>query len=83
LNGVGVEEQGNTWYCSLIRTLQTRQTETLSSTTTLLSAGNIQLEVCDVTGQLVETVDQGTQLAGRHQIDLNTSNYAAGVYYYS
>jgi hypothetical protein len=39
--------------------------------------------VYDVTGQLVESVDQGTQVAGQHSVNLNTTGYAPGVYFYT
>ncbi len=82
MNGVGVEEQGNTGI-ALDQNIPNPTNGNTIINYNIANAGNVQLEVYDVTGQLVETVDQGTQLAGRHQIDLNTANYAAGVYYYS
>jgi flagellar hook assembly protein FlgD len=82
MNGVGIEEQGNTGI-ALDQNIPNPTNGNTIINYNIANAGNVQLEVYDVTGQLVETVDQGTQMAGRHQIDLNTANYAAGVYYYS
>lgn len=47
------------------------------------NGNNVTLEVYDITGQLIESVDQGSRAAGQHSIDLNTTNYAAGVYFYT
>jgi hypothetical protein len=49
----------------------------------IANSGNVMLEVYDVTGKLVESVDQGTQAAGQHSVNLNTSSYAPGVYFYT
>ena len=49
----------------------------------IAKSANVALEVYDVTGKLVESVDQGQQVAGQHQIDLNTASYAPGVYFYT
>lgn len=49
----------------------------------IINSADIALEVYDMTGKLVSSVDQGQQNAGQHQIELNTAAYAPGVYFYT
>lgn len=83
IDGVGINETPNTGIA-----LEQNMPNPANNSTTirynLANAGaNVTLEVYDVTGQLVTSVDQGTQAAGQHTIDLNTANYGAGVYFYT
>lgn len=43
---------------------------------------NVNIIVRDITGKIVHQVNQGNQLAGEHQVELNTSNFANGIYLY-
>lgn len=49
----------------------------------LLTSGDVQLDVFDVTGKLVMSFDQGNQAAGNYQIGFNTASMDAGVYFYT
>ena len=83
VDGVGINEVGTTGIV-----LDQNMPNPANNSTTIKyslanNSNNVALEVYDVTGQLIETADQGNQAAGQHQIELNTSNYAAGVYFYT
>jgi len=83
INGVGINETANTGI-SLEQNMPNPADNSTTINYSLANGGsNVLLEVYDVTGQLVETVDQGQQIAGAHQVELNTANYAAGVYFYT
>lgn len=83
VDGVGINEVANTG----IALNQNMPNPANNSTTIRYSlannGSNVSLEVYDVTGKLVESVDQGTRAAGQHSIELNTMNYEAGVYFYT
>lgn len=83
VDGVGINETANTG----IALEQNMPNPSNGSTTirySLANGGtNVTLEVYDVTGTLISSVDQGTRAAGQHTVDLNTTNYAAGVYFYT
>ena len=49
----------------------------------LLEGANVTLEVFDITGKKVQTVEEGKQFAGNHSIQFNASNLQAGVYFYT
>jgi Secretion system C-terminal sorting domain len=49
----------------------------------LAAAGDVQLDIFDVTGKLVMSFDQGNQSTGSYQINFSTENLEAGVYFYS
>ena len=40
------------------------------------------LEIYDVLGRAVETLDLGEQAAGKHSFEFNGSNLSSGVYFY-
>lgn len=83
VDGVGINETANTGI-SLNQNMPNPANNSTTISYSLAKAGsNVVLEVYDVTGQLVETVDQGNKVAGAHQIELNTADYAAGVYFYT
>jgi len=48
----------------------------------LAEAGNVKLTIHNLRGQLVETVVDGHQEAGEHQIVWDASDYSSGVYFY-
>lgn len=83
VDGVGINETANTGI-ALEQNMPNPANNLTTIKYSLANGGSaVSLEVYDVTGQLVETVNQGQQAAGQHQIDLNTANYAAGVYFYT
>lgn len=46
-------------------------------------AAHVMLSVYDVTGKEVMNLDQGQQGTGEHQVEINTANLQAGVYFYT
>ncbi|MDO9391674.1 MAG: T9SS type A sorting domain-containing protein [bacterium] len=48
----------------------------------LPKASNVQLQVYNVAGQLVKTVNEGQKPAGYHRIDLNSAQLSNGIYFY-
>ncbi|MCA9730952.1 CotH kinase family protein [candidate division KSB1 bacterium] len=48
----------------------------------LPAAGDVTLKVYDIRGRLVETLLQGSQLAGTHKIIFDAHNVPSGIYYY-
>ncbi len=83
VDGVGINETPNTGI-SLEQNMPNPAGNSTQIKYNLANNGqNVALEVYDITGQLIESVDQGSRAAGQHTIDLNTANYAAGVYFYT
>lgn len=83
VDGVGINETPNTGI-SLSQNMPNPANNSTTISYSLANAGSsVVLEVYDVTGQLVQTVDQGNRAAGAHQVELSTANYAAGVYFYT
>lgn len=49
----------------------------------LNSAANVSVEIVDVTGKVVNSINNGTQTAGAYTLELDAADYAEGVYYYT
>lgn len=49
----------------------------------LNEAANVSVEIVDVTGKLVKSINQGTQAAGAYTLNLDANDFAEGVYYYT
>ena len=49
----------------------------------LAAAGNVTIEIYDMTGRLLETVYSGVLPAGNHAVQFDASGYASGSYVYS
>jgi len=49
----------------------------------LTNASDVQFEFVDMTGKIVKTMDLGTLTNGSHSIQVDASEFASGVYYYS
>lgn len=47
------------------------------------NANNVQIQVLDSKGRLIVKLDQGKKQAGKYNITLDVSNYAAGNYYFT
>ena len=45
------------------------------------NASNVTIEVMDVTGKVVSTLNEGVQTNGGHQVSLASASFEAGVYY--
>ncbi len=82
VDGVGINEQGSTGI-ALDQNVPNPANGSTIIRYNIANSADVALEVYDVTGKLVETVDQGQQSAGQHQFDLNTTTYAPGVYFYT
>ncbi|MDA7804316.1 T9SS type A sorting domain-containing protein [Crocinitomix sp.] len=49
----------------------------------LNEAANVTVEIVDVTGKIVKTINQGTQDAGTYTLNLDANDFAGGLYYYT
>jgi hypothetical protein len=49
----------------------------------LTEAVDIALEITDLSGRLVLSVNEGEKAEGEHQFELNTSSFSPGTYFYS
>ena len=49
----------------------------------LNESANVNFEIVDITGKVIYTENMGNKGAGLYSINLNTADYAAGVYYYT
>lgn len=49
----------------------------------LNESSDVSFTVVDMTGKTVMNIDKGTQAAGQHRIDLDATNFAEGVYFYT
>ena len=44
---------------------------------------NVSMVITDMTGREIMTINEGTQMQGNHNINLNTSSLSSGMYYYT
>lgn len=49
----------------------------------LETAANVTLEVYDVTGKMIRSLEQGRLAPGTYQVNMNSTNLDSGVYYYT
>lgn len=49
----------------------------------LVEGSNVTLDVFDITGKKIQSMEQGKQFAGNHTIEFNGNNLQAGVYFYT
>ena len=49
----------------------------------LENEADVSIEILDVTGKVVKTINQGTQTAGNYQIILDANEFAEGSYFYT
>lgn len=49
----------------------------------LAEAGDLSVEVCDITGQSIQVINKGRVAAGLHQVVIDGSNMAGGIYLYT
>lgn len=49
----------------------------------LNEGANVSIEIIDVTGKLVMTINQGTQGAGEYSLKIDANDFAEGVYFYT
>ena len=50
---------------------------------TLDEAADVVVTFTDLSGKVINTIDQGTQTAGSYQIKVNSNDFASGVYFYT
>jgi NADH:ubiquinone oxidoreductase subunit F (NADH-binding) len=50
---------------------------------TLPSSEQVSLDLYDINGRSVQHILHGITSAGNHQVNINTSSFDAGVYYYT
>ena len=50
---------------------------------TLTSTDEVMVEITDVTGKVIEVMNEGVRTAGAHTLTINSNKLAAGTYYYS
>ncbi len=50
---------------------------------TLSSNDEVMVEITDVTGKVIEVINEGVRTAGSHTVTINSNKLAAGTYYYS
>jgi hypothetical protein len=50
---------------------------------TLSSNDEVMVEITDVTGKVIEVMNEGVRTAGSHTVTINSNKLAAGTYYYS
>lgn len=50
---------------------------------TIEEASDVNFTVVDMMGKTVMNINKGTQAAGQHRIDLDATNFAEGVYFYT
>ena len=58
-------------------------TENTLITYSLNEAANVTLDIVDVTGKVVSTINEGIQAAGEHNVTINASDLSDGVYFYN
>lgn len=49
----------------------------------LASESSVSLEIRDITGKLVQLIEEGAQPAGRHSITIRKANLDTGIYFYT
>lgn len=49
----------------------------------LIETAAVSVQIMDITGKVVKTINNGTQSAGKYTLNLNGADYAEGVYFYT
>lgn len=49
----------------------------------LSNTSNVNIEIHDITGNLVYALSEGSKPAGKHKVTIDAGNYAKGMYYYT
>jgi hypothetical protein len=47
----------------------------------LANASNVNVDVVDITGKIVYSMNNGTELEGSHKVSFNAASFSNGVYY--
>lgn len=77
-NNVGLEEQSQLFGAEVF---PNPATDNVSVRYVMGVASEVTITVTDITGKVVAEFEEGTQTAGTHELNVNTSAFAEGVYY--
>jgi len=80
---IGVPELSEDQMLQLMQNTPNPFTENTVVPYTLEAAGRVSLDVYDMTGKLVMSVEEGTKPAGSHRLELNASDFSKGMYFYT
>jgi hypothetical protein len=80
---LSVNEIKNNNGLSLMQNIPNPATFSTEIRYSLGNTANVTLEVVDVTGKVIATHALGMRAAGDHSFELNTSDFADGIYYYT
>jgi hypothetical protein len=80
---LGTNEIKNNNGLSLMQNIPNPATFSTEIRYSLGNTANVKLEVVDVTGKVIATHALGMRAAGDHSFELNTSDFADGIYYYT
>jgi hypothetical protein len=80
---VGVDEIANRNGIQLFQNIPNPTDGTTMIRFELLQTRNVTMEMRDLQGRLIQSVQRGQLPAGNHQVDLNVSDLQAGIYTYS
>lgn len=77
-NNVSLEEQSQLFGAELF---PNPATDNVSVRYIMGAASEVTIKVTDITGKVVAEFEEGTQTEGAHELNVNTSAFAEGVYY--
>jgi len=77
-NNVGLEEQSQLFGAELF---PNPTTDNLTVRYITGVASEVTVKVTDITGKVVAEYEEGMQTVGAHELNMNTSSFAEGVYY--
>lgn len=77
-NNVSLEEQGQLFGAELF---PNPATDKVTVRYMMGVASEVTIKVTDITGKVVAEFEEGTQTEGAHELNMNTSAFAEGVYY--
>ena len=79
---VGIEETGTNDF-SIGQNIPNPFGENAVINYELKEAGNVSIEFVDVTGKLVKSINNGTQVAGNYSVQIDANEFAEGIYFYT
>ncbi|MCH2224163.1 MAG: T9SS type A sorting domain-containing protein [Crocinitomicaceae bacterium] len=56
-------------------------TDAVNISYNLVNSSEVSIEVVDITGKVITSVNEGTKVEGKHIVSLNTDAFANGIYY--
>jgi hypothetical protein len=80
---IGVSEMSNEEMLQLMQNMPNPFNGATVVPYSLENAGRVSLDVYDMTGKLVMSVQEGVKPAGSHRIDLNAAGLSKGMYFYT